>query len=283
MIILLYTRLGKIERSCLSRSTVLHCLTKLLPIFIIRSGLTRFDNPKEGYSTMFSHTFAICAYGESPYLEACIQSIMGQRDDSAVILCTATPNSLISSLAEKYHLPLCVNPAAPSIAGDWNFALNAATTEYVTLCHQDDLYEPNYRKELVKAAVKDAFQLFFSDYYELRGEKKCSSGANLLIKKILQFPLRFSYFQTQRWAKRFALRFGNGICCPSVTYHLPTLPKPLFTSPMKSNLDWDCWERLLRQEGKFCYVALPLMSHRIHTESETSRVIGNHGRRAEDL
>lgn len=230
---------------------------------------------------MFSHTFAICAYKESPYLEACIQSVLAQRENSEVIVCTSTPNELISGMAQKYALPLYINHAPSSIHGDWNFALSKAGGEYVTLCHQDDLYEPGYRETMAKAAER-GFKIFFTDYYELRGDNKCSSGKLLLIKRLLLTPLRVTVFQGMKWAKRFALRFGCGICCPSVTFHMPQLPSPLFEAGFKSDLDWQAWEKISRTGGRFAYSPRPLMCHRIHEESETSRIIGENKRSGED-
>ena len=46
-----------------------------------------------------NHTFVICAYKESPYLEECIQSLMNQRIKSNVIITTSTPNVYIERLA----------------------------------------------------------------------------------------------------------------------------------------------------------------------------------------
>lgn len=227
------------------------------------------------------HTFALCAYGESPYLEACIQSVLAQQGDSQVIVCTSTPNALIQALCDKYHLPLKVNHAPSAIHSDWNFALSQATTPYVTLCHQDDVYEPGYRAALEKAAEK-GFSIFFTDYAELRGSEKRTGGKLLTIKRVLLLPLRLPVLQGMRWAKRWTLRFGNGICCPSVTYSMPDMPKPLFEPGLKSNLDWQTWEKLSRRPGRFCYVPRALMCHRIHAGSETSRIIGENQRGRED-
>jgi len=228
-----------------------------------------------------NHSFAICAYKESPYLEACIQSVLAQRSDSEVIVCTSTPNELIRRLAGQYDLPLYVNDAPSSIHGDWNFALSKAAGEYVTLCHQDDVYESGYRKALSEAAQK-GFNIFFTDYFELRGPQKCGGGKLLLIKRLLQWPLRFKCLQGMKWSKRFALRFGNGICCPSVTYCMKGLPMPLFEAGLKSNLDWQTWEKLSHLKGRFAYTPQKLMCHRIHEGSETSRIIGENQRGNED-
>ena len=50
------------------------------------------------------HTFVVCAYKESQYLEECIQSVLNQNVKSKVIISTGTPNSYIKEIAEKYKL-----------------------------------------------------------------------------------------------------------------------------------------------------------------------------------
>ncbi len=56
----------------------------------------------------FAHTFVICAYQDSPYLEKCIKSIFSQsavRDQkSKDILYTSTPTRLMSQTAENYSI-----------------------------------------------------------------------------------------------------------------------------------------------------------------------------------
>ena len=50
------------------------------------------------------HVFAICAYGDSPYLTECIASLEAQRAASPVLLCTATPSERLERLAREHHL-----------------------------------------------------------------------------------------------------------------------------------------------------------------------------------
>ena len=78
------------------------------------------------------HTFAICAYKESPYLEECILSLKNQTVKSNIIMATSTPNEWIQGLAEKYEIPLYINTGEGGIAQDWNFAYRQAKTDYVT-------------------------------------------------------------------------------------------------------------------------------------------------------
>ena len=50
---------------------------------------------------MNEHTFAVCAYKESPYLEECIESLKGQSVRSNILIATSTPNEYIKNIAEK--------------------------------------------------------------------------------------------------------------------------------------------------------------------------------------
>ena len=65
------------------------------------------------------HTFVICAYKESPYLEECIKSVIAQRDYSEVILSTSTPNEFIKNMCNKYAIPMFVNDGDTGISQDW--------------------------------------------------------------------------------------------------------------------------------------------------------------------
>ena len=99
---------------------------------------------------MNKHVFAICAYGESEYLEECIRSVKNQTRKDPVILVTATPNDFIKSLCEKYQIPMYINEGEHGITQDWNFAYAHADAEYVTITHQDDIYCEQYAEKMVK-------------------------------------------------------------------------------------------------------------------------------------
>ena len=51
-----------------------------------------------------NHTFVICAYKESPYLEACIRSLKKQTVASAICLATSTPSDYLKNICEKYDI-----------------------------------------------------------------------------------------------------------------------------------------------------------------------------------
>ena len=70
--------------------------------------------------TSKDHTFVICAYKESPYLDECINSLLKQTIKSRIIIETSTPNDYINNYVKKYDLELFVNDDG-GLAKDWNF------------------------------------------------------------------------------------------------------------------------------------------------------------------
>lgn len=237
---------------------------------------------------MFSasdHAFAVCAYGESPYLEQCVASLVAQRTRTRILVATSTPNEHIRSVSAHFNVPLVESGERPGIAHDWNFALAAASAPLVTLAHQDDTYEPDYATAALEALdrVEDPL-IFFTNYGEIRDGRIVDDDGLLRVKRRLLRPLeRAGGASRNVRIKRSAIRLGSAICCPSVTYNVAALPSPPFDGGMASNLDWDAWERFSRLPGSFVYDGRILMHHRIHEGSETSRLIRDDTRTREDL
>ena len=131
------------------------------------------------------HTFAICAYKESPYLRECIESLKKQTVPTNIIMTTSTDNEYIRNLADEYQIPLYINHGASGIAGDWNFAYHAAGTALVTLAHQDDRYQPTYAADMLEKLerAKQPF-IYFADYYELRDGVVVEKSTMLRVKRL---------------------------------------------------------------------------------------------------
>lgn len=228
-----------------------------------------------------NHTFVVCAYKESPYLEACVKSLINQTVRSNIIMVTSTENDYIKKIAQSNNISLYIHDQG-GIGKDWNFGLDQVNTQYVTLAHQDDIYDRDYTEKILEKMMDSEDALIaFCDYREIRNNEIKESNVNLKIKRVLLSPLkvnnRFKFF------KRSTIAFGNAICCPAVTYNMKNLNGFRFEENWKTNLDWDAWERISLMNGKFIYIPEELMLHRIHEESETSNTIENNIRGKEDL
>ena len=232
---------------------------------------------------MNKHMFVVCAYKESAFLEECICSLEKQTVPSEIVMITTTPNVYIEQMAEKHHIPLVINHGVSGIGPDWNFGIAQCEAHLVTIAHQDDTYEPEYARTVMEQyeGNKDAL-IIFSDYGEIRNTEVCDDSNLVGIKRKMLFPLRFKCFARNRFVRRRILGMGNAICCPAVTYVLDNLELPIFREGLKSNLDWETWERLSRKKGAFVYIPQVLMHHRIHEESTTSELIHENKRSQED-
>lgn len=229
------------------------------------------------------HTFAICAYKESIYLEECVKSLMSQTAASKIIMVTSTPNEWINKICEKYDVPLYVNEGEGGIVQDWNFAYHTADTKYVTIAHQDDVYLPEYAANVLRALQKMKKPLIaFTDYGELRDGQVVLENKILKVKRLMLAPLKIVLLQKSKFVRRRILSLGCPICCPSVTFVKDNLPETVFQKGYRSDEDWQAWEMISRHRGDFIYVSEVSMYHRIHEESETSIIIGDNARSQED-
>ena len=230
-----------------------------------------------------AHCFVVPAYAESPHLDACLDSLRQQHTRTAVSIATSTPNRHVRAMAERYQVPLHVNPAQGGIGADWNFALEVAGTPWVTLAHQDDIYLPDFATRTLQALSdsRDAV-LVFSGYEEMEGSSVRDASTLLRIKQAL---LELGFVGGSRAGSRFfktnALRFGCAIPCPSATINVAATGLR-FRTDLKVDLDWAAWLELARKPGAFIYLRDILMRHRVHAQSETSAAISAGHRLAED-
>lgn len=227
------------------------------------------------------HTFIICAYKESPYLDKCIQSLLHQTVKSNIVMYTSTPNDYIQDIADKYAIDL-YSKNGGSIGKDWNNAMSFVDTKYMTIAHQDDLYEPKYLEKTMQAfETNENTLIVFSDYGELTKQGYRLKSTNLTIKRIMLDLMMLA--KNNRGWRKFILGFGNPICCPAVSYNLKLLNDFKFNEQMKVSLDWYAWYEISKRIGYFQFVPEILMFHRIHGESETTNMIENQTRTKEDL
>lgn len=238
------------------------------------------------------HTFAVCAYKDSPYLEECLRSVTSQTVKSEVICCTSTPSSYIRELTARYQVPLYVRDGASNIREDWMFAYGKAQGRFVTIAHQDDRYRSDYAEKLLKAWKKyPDLLLFASDYLTIRMTEKEGKMKAIpepfnmvwLVKKILRLPLRFHFLADRTWIKRSSVWFGNSICCPSCTYNKEQIGDDMFHSEYDFALDWDNLYELAGKKGRFICSEKPLIAYRVHAAATTKACIEDNRRPVDEM
>lgn len=221
-----------------------------------------------------NHTFAICAYKESDYLEECINSLLNQTIKHKVIICTSTPNKYIEDLAEKYKLELFINPNRDCVSEDFNFALSKIKTKYGTLANQDDIYLAEFGEMLIMNMEKKLNSLIgFCQSIEFNNEKELEKTLALKIKHFMNM---FIYiFPKSKFIRNRVLSLGCSIVAPSVMYNMQNINKLKikFSKEFELTPDWDFWTRLSNENGSYVYVKNSLIKYRVHDESNTSKRI----------
>ena len=228
-----------------------------------------------------NHTWVICAYGESEFLEACILSLRAQTIRSKIICYSSTPLDSIRQLCQTYEIPFYTKECG-GIGKDWNNALSFVDSQYATIAHQDDYYEPTYLEALLQKIEQSKDVLIaYTDYFEEKNGVKILANKNLKIKTFMLKVLNImpaSHF----WRNR-VLALGNPISCPAVTYNLARIKEFRFDEKMRVSLDWYAWYKISEYKGRFVFISEKLMCHRIHEESETTKTISDNTRTKEDL
>lgn len=232
---------------------------------------------------VFDHTFVICAYKESEFLENCIQSLKAQTLSTNIIMTTSTPNEHIRALSEKYDIPLYVRDGKSSLRDDWNFGYDKAETTWVTIAHQDDMYNAAYAEKIAERinAVPDAIAAT-TDYLPIKHGEVGERDINSKIRKMLRAPLKHNNMNGSRFWKRSVLSLGNSICCPSVTYNREKLGPSFFTSELPFNIDWDTFLKIAGLPGRFVYVDEPLTYYRVYDGATSKGFIVSHKREIDD-
>jgi glycosyltransferase involved in cell wall biosynthesis len=231
------------------------------------------------------HSFVIPVYRTAPRLAALIESLRAQDGvRSGILLSSSTPSTELDQIAKRHAIPLHINPQRLDIATDWNFALAAATTKFVTLAHQDDLFDGSYVSRLRAALCANPGAIMaFCDYSEHSPQGPRSRNLNLRIKRALcrrAFGARECISATRDKVRLLSL--GNPICCPSVMFDRSKIPDFRFPNGFRTNLDWMAWLGLARSPGGFVYVRDRLISKGVHADSATTATIASRARERED-
>ena len=213
---------------------------------------------------MRKHTFVILAYKESDDLEECIKSVLKQSVKSNVLIATSTPNDYIMDMASRYSLGVTINEEESNKGSDYNFAINTMDSDLITIAHQDDLYDRNYTKEILKK-YKDNNDatIFFTDNYEINDDKKIVRSKRLKRQRFYLYPLKYRFFQNKKYFKLRSLRKQKFICTSSITFVKKNINKEIFPTDLIYDNDWKGLINLAREATRFVYVKKRLVGYRV--------------------
>lgn len=239
---------------------------------------------RQGRDLVQQHSFVVLAYKDSPFLGDCLRSLRAQTAAPNILIATSTPSPYIEAQAREHGVEVLVNPRREGIAGDWNFALEATRSRWVTLAHQDDVYYPRFLERTLELFDRSrAGPLCFTGYAEVDDDGRPTSSKISKVKHLIQLLALGSEEPIRGLRLRAMLAFGNTLPCSSVTYDRQRLGPFAFSQDFASNLDWDAWLRLAARGEVFLHTHERLIGRRHNPLTETSQLIKDGRRKAEDV
>ncbi|HET9160192.1 MAG TPA: glycosyltransferase family A protein, partial [Caulobacteraceae bacterium] len=231
------------------------------------------------------YAVVVTAYGDSPFLRGCLQSLSAQTLKVPLFVATSTPSDFIAGEAERAGATLAVNSVrAAGIAADWNFALRAGKARYVTLAHQDDTYAPRFCEATMAAFARTSVaSLCFTGYREIDDDGRPRSSKISIVKGLIETITLGETHSVKGRQLRAYLSLGNPLPCSSVTFDLARLADFAFKGEMSSNLDWQAWLDLCDLGVVFARAPEKLVGRRHNDLTETAKLIKSGKRKAEDL
>lgn len=169
------------------------------------------------------------------------------------------------------------------IARNWNRGIEQVTTEFFTLLHCDDAYEPEYLAEMIK----------LMDHFPGAAIGHC--GAATMNEKGQSVYSSIEAFKQGRYlpAPAFcrsirdeyqALLSGDYINCPSVIYRASmTQDVGYFNADLTQTLDWEYWFRVLLQGLSICGTSGRLYRYRRHENNLSNQNAKDMSRYMEEL
>lgn len=228
-------------------------------------------------------TFVVCAYKECPYLEESIRALLAQTVSAKILISTSTPNEFIKNIADKYKIELRINPDKGQIK-DYNFAMKQAETQLVMLAHQDEILHKTFVENVLNGLnySKDPI-IAFTNYIEMHNniiDKKASMLVR--IKRIMLIPMKFKFLSSSKLGKTIIQCFGDPITHPSVVCVAKKMPQTIFREEYSAAMDWDLWQRLIKQKGSFVYIDKILLYHRMNEDNQTNHLLRTSNERYEN-
>ena len=191
-------------------------------------------------------TIVIPAYGESPYLDQCISSIVNSQGASVeiIVIDDASPSTFVRNISEKYfpRVSYLRNEKNLGVANNFNKALSTANSLFVQIVGQDDMII-NSMVEVIHSANNYAEECFaiHPAVTVIDGLGNSSFGMNEVVKSIIKPHSKMAYSGD---TLRRRLLFGNWTYFPSIIWNKKLLPEAPFSDEYKYCMDLDLLLRM---------------------------------------
>lgn len=234
-------------------------------------------------------TFSIpCFQSNMEFLNQAIQSVREQSSPYWKLLIVdgnvKQHDELIALVYElnDERISYVRNDQDRSMAGNWNFAFNAASTEFVVLLHDDDYLASNYVKEMTKLINnKPNASMFFCDVNVVNELGRSITTLPDTIKKLIKPNSSVISLQGDKGLSM--LLKGCFIFCPTCCYKKGDMPSFPFSSRWKMVTDFQIYFDLLFKGKVLIGTNKKLYFYRRHKNNQTVILTKNFKRFEEEV
>jgi glycosyltransferase involved in cell wall biosynthesis len=219
-------------------------------------------------------TVLIPNYNGAQFLEHCFNGLLMQsiQDFECIFLDDGSSDTSLE-VANQYlkEIPQLQIKAFSNggIATNWNRGMALVNTEFFTLLHCDDSYEPGYLEAML--GLMDAFPA--------AGLGHCASQAmnahSNPVFSLAEFYKHAKFLSSKAFQRSIEDEYrllleSDFINCPSVIYRSSAAHKiGNFDVGLEQTLDWDYWFRTLRAGYTICGTNQKLYLYRRHASNHT--------------
>ncbi len=222
------------------------------------------------------------------YLKTAIDSVLAQTNEGWTLILvdgSSSENIELFKLVQELNHPAISfvrNSKNHTMAGNWNYAIELANTELVTLLHDDDLLAPDYVEKMLQFAQQ--FPTSSAYYCDVKLIDENGVGTWTVADKVKSFIRPNKHINHIAGDEGLAsLLKGCYVFCPTVCYRKSKLPQPLFKSHWKMVTDFQCYFDLLVKGETMSGLSEKLYLYRRHQNNQTAKLTANMERFEEEV
>ncbi|MCQ2504605.1 MAG: glycosyltransferase [Saccharofermentans sp.] len=212
-------------------------------------------------------SICIPTYNGGQFIRETLESIKALTYDNIEVIVTddCSADDTLDICREYDFVKIFINEERQGLVGNWNMAVSKSSGYYIKVIGQDDLLAPNSISKQVEALEQNpSASISIGDALVINQDSEVLLTRSLYKKDCLINGETFA--RKSLWSRNIFCEPANALYTRSAAQKAGPYSKDFVYVP-----DWDYGIELCLQ-GDLCYIAEPIMSFRISSNSETSNL-----------
>lgn len=211
------------------------------------------------------------------YLKRAVKSVLSQTSSDwelTLVDGSTEPSTKIKEWANSLNnkkIQYLINTQDKSMSGNWNYAFDLASSELVTLLHDDDMLSPEYVKKMIVLSKENPnSSAYFCNVNTIDEQEQLTLTLADYIKRFIQPKGKFIHLSGDKGLAH--LLKGVFIFCPTMCYQKSKLTQQPFNKKWKMVTDLDFYINTIKTGGVLTGTSEKLYLYRRHSNNQTSKL-----------